>query len=339
MQRAKPVKLNYYKKEAIAFYILVMPFIIMLFATKIFPVGWSLVMSFTNYTGWNLDKLKFIGLDNYTRMPNDPFLVDAVKSTLVIIAFMVPMQTFVSFSYALLLNHDLKGSGLYRTVFYMPAILPMVVTALMWKLMFIFNGGVISNVMIMLGLEPINWLGVTHQRSALFIMLVWSGGSGMLTYLAGLKNIPIELYEAGTIDGAGAFRKFSNITLPTISPVLFFNIVNGMVISFQIFQQPVLLAQTRGQQNLAADVPAPNNYTYVVHAFQQFFQQTRFGYGLALIWVLFIVSIIVTRLIFYSQRYWVHYETDVDDIGAKQRKREARRKRREANAIRKGAAA
>ncbi|MCL2056728.1 MAG: sugar ABC transporter permease, partial [Oscillospiraceae bacterium] len=305
MQQAGPKGLSYHKRETRAFYILIAPFIIMLFAARIFPVGWSFVMSLTNFTGWNLQNLQFIGLDNYTRMPNDPFLVNAVKSTLIIIAFMVPMQTFISFSYALLLNHDLKGSGLYRAVFYMPAILPVVVTALMWRLMFIYNGGVLSNLLIALGLEPINWLGVTHQRNALFIMLIWSGGSGMLTYLAGLKNIPTELYEAATIDGAGAWNKFTRVTLPTITPVLFFNIVNGMVLSFQIFQQPVLLAQARGEQNLAATIPAPTNYTYVVHAFQQFFQQMRFGYGLALIWVLFIVSIIVTRLIFYSQRYWV----------------------------------
>jgi len=332
MQRAKPTQLSYHKKETLAFYILIMPFIIMLFAARIFPVGWSFVMSMTNFTGWNLSEVSFVGLDNYTRMPSDPFLGDAIISTLIIVAFMVPMQTFVSFSYALLLNNDLKGSGLYRAVFYIPAILPVVVTTLMWKLMFIYNGGVISNIFHMLGLEPINWLGVTHQRNALFVMLVWSGGSGMLTYLAGLKNIPAELYEAATIDGAGAWKKLIRITLPTITPVLFFNIINGMVASFQIFQQPVLLAQARGEQSLAI-VPAPNNYTYVVHAFQQFFQQMRFGYGLALIWVLFIVSIVVTRIIFYTQRYWVHYETDVDDTESKQEKK---RLRREERAKRKG---
>jgi len=120
---------------------------------------------------------------------------------------------------------------------------------------------------------------------------------------------------------------------------LFFNIVNGMVASFQIFQQPVLLAQGRGEQSLAI-VPAPNNYTYVVHAFQQFFQQMRFGYGLALIWVLFIASIIVTRLIFYSQRYWVYYETDVDDIDISKAKKERKRRLlKEAKAGKKGAAA
>jgi len=340
MQRsgAKKRKLSTRNKEAIAFYVLVMPFIVMLFVMKIFPVGWSLVMSFTNYTGFNFDSFRFIGFANYTRMPNDPFLVDAIKATLIIIAFMVPMQTFVSFSYALLLNHNLKGNGFFRTVFYMPAILPIVVTALMWKLMFTFNGGVLSHLFLALGLDPINWLGVVHQRSALFIMLIWSGGSGMLTYLAGLKHIPIELYEAGTIDGAGALRKFWNITLPTITPVLFFNIVNGLVLSFQIFQQPVMLAQAQGAQNLAAAVPAPSNYTYVVHAFQQFFQQNRFGYGLALIWVLFIVSIITTRLIFWSQRFWVHYETDVEGTSAKQERARKRHLQKDAKKAGKGAA-
>lgn len=334
MQQTKRKSLSFRKREAIAFYILIAPFIIMLFIAKIIPVGWSLIMSFTNYTGWNLDTFSFTGINNYLRMPRDPFLMDAVKATLIIVIFMVPMQIIVSFSYALLLNNDLKGSGLYRAVFYMPAILPVVVTALMWKLMFNFNGGVISNILLFFGLEPVNWLGVTHQRKALFIMLVWSGGSGMLTYLAGLKNIPIELYEAATIDGAGMWSKLLKITLPTITPVLFFNFVNGMVASFQIFQQPVILAQARGDQSLAI-VPAPNNYTYLVHTFQQFFQQQRFGYGLALIWVSFIVSISITRLIFYSQRYWVHYETDVDDQAVK---REKKRLRREAKLLKKGVA-
>ena len=338
MEHVKHKGTNFRKKEAIAFYILIAPFILMLFAAKIIPVGWSLIMSFTNYTGWNLETFTFTGLSNYTRMVRDPFLADAIKSTLLIVAFMVPMQIFISFSYALMLNNDLKGSAIYRTVFYIPAILPIVVTALMWKLMFNFNGGVITNILLFFGIEPVNWLGVLHQRKALFIMLTWAGASGMLTYLAGLKNIPIELYEAATIDGAGATRKFTNITLPTITPVLFFNLVNGMVASFQIFQQPVLLAQARGDSTLAI-VPAPNNYTYLVHAFQQFFQQQRFGYGLALIWVSFIVSITITRLIFYSQRFWVHYETDVDDTAAKNEKRRLRKEKKELARIAKSAQA
>jgi len=335
MQRAKAPWFNYRRREILAFYILIFPFISMLFAVRVFPLVWGFVMSLTNFTGWNLNSLTFVGLDNFLRMSRDPFLGDAVKSTLIIVAFMVPVQTFISFSYALLLNNDLKGSGFYRAVFYMPAILPIVVTTMVWKLMFTFNGGVISNILLFFGLNPINWLGVTYQRSALFIMLMWSGGTGLLTYLAGLKNIPIELYESATIDGAGAWKKFLRITLPSVTPVLFFNVVNGMVASFQIFQQPVLLAQGRGEQSLAI-VPAPNNYTYVVHAFQQFFQQMRFGYGFALIWVLFIVSVVVTRVIFYSQRYWVHYETDVDNI---EKKKEKKRLRREAKTLRKGAAA
>ena len=328
-------KMTYKQSEAIAFYILLAPFLIMLIAIKIVPVGWSLIMSFTNYTGWNLDSFVFSGLRNYMRMPSDPFFVESIVSTLIIVAFMVPTTIFVSFSYALLLNNDLKGSGLFRAVFYMPAILPIVVTALMWKLMFIYNGGVISGILVFLGFEPINWLGVTHQRDALFIMLVWSGGSGMLTYLAGLKSIPTELYEAGTIDGAGAWRKFLNITLPSITPVLFFNLVNGMIASFQIFQQPVLLAQGAGDSKLSV-TPAKNNYTYIVHAFQQFFQQNRFGYGLALIWVSFIVSISLTRLIFYTQRYWVHYETDVEGTSGRKAKRALRKAAKAA--ARKGAA-
>ena len=299
-----------------------MPFIIMLFVMRIFPVGWSLVMSFTNYTGFNYNSFVFSEWTNYLRMINgkDPFFFDAIKSTLIIVAFMVPMQTLISFSYALLLNHDLRGNGLYRTVFYMPAILPIIVTSLMWKLMFTYKDGVFTLIYRALGYEPLNWLGQTYQRSALFVMLVWSGGSGMLTYLAGLKNIPVEQYEAGTIDGAGAFNKFRHITLPTMTPIMFFNIVNGLVASFQIFQQPVLLAQGAGNANLAAAVPAPTNYTYVVHAYQQFFQNNRFGYGLALVWVLFIVSIIVTRLIFWSQKFWVHYETDMDANAKRQQK-------------------
>jgi len=153
-------------------------------------------------------------------------------------------------------------------------------------------------------------------------MLIWSAGSGVLTYLAALKDVPQELYESAAIDGANGWRRFYRITLPMLTPVIFFNLINGFIAAFQIFTQPSLLAATGGAT--LVNTPIRPIYTYVVQIMQEVFLNRRFGYGLSMVWVLFAVSIVVTRLTFWSSKFWVYYETDTVDSGKKKiKKKEA----------------
>jgi ABC-type sugar transport system permease subunit len=310
-------RFNFRTKEAIMFYILISPFILMLFLMKLFPFIWGIIMSFTNYTGFNYDNLKFIGFNNYERVFTDNFALESLQATAVIGIITVPLGLFISFALALLLNSKKKGVGIYRTIYYFPSIIPVVATGLMWRVLFNNNGGVFNELLGLFGIDPINWLGLEWCRTSLIIFMAWSAGSGILTYLPALKGVSNDLYESASIDGANGMQKLFKITIPMLTPVIFFNLVNGLIAAWQLFGQPVFLA---GEGSMLS-VPYEPNYVYLVHVYQQIFVNQRFGYGLSMIWLLFVFSIIGTRLVFYTSKYWVFYENDTDaPRGKKKRK-------------------
>lgn len=310
-------RLNFRTKEAIMFYILISPFIVMLFLMKLFPFIWGVVISFTNFTGFNYNNLKFIGFNNYERVLTDNFAIQSLQATAVIGIIMVPMTLFISFALALLLNSKKMGVGIFRTIYYFPSIIPVVGTGLMWHILFNNDGGVFNELLGFFGIAPINWLGMEWCRRSLFIFMAWSAGGGILTYLAALKSISSELYESASIDGANGLQKLLKITIPMLTPVIFFNLVNGLISAWQIFAQPIFLAANAG--SLLA-VPYQPNYVYLVHVYQQIFVNQRFGYGLAMIWMLFVFSIACTRLVFYTSKYWVFNENESVDRDVKKKK-------------------
>jgi multiple sugar transport system permease protein len=310
-------RFSFRTKEAIMFYILISPFIVMLFLMKLFPFIWGVVMSFTNFTGYNYDNLKYIGFNNYERVLTDNFAIQSLQATAVIGAITVPMGLFISFALALLLNSKKKGVGIFRTIYYFPSIIPVVATGLMWRILFNNDGGVFNELLGYFGIAPINWLGLDWCRRSLIIFMAWSSGGGILTYLAALKGIPNELYESASIDGANGLQKMFKITIPMLTPVIFFNLVNGLIAAWQIFGQPIFLAANAGS---LLSVPYKPNYVYLVHVYQQIFVNQRFGYGLAMIWMLFVFSIACTRLVFYTSKYWVFYENETVDRGVKKKK-------------------
>jgi multiple sugar transport system permease protein len=305
------------------FYILISPFIAMLFLMKLFPFIWGVVMSFTNFTGFNYDNLKFIGFHNYERVVTDNFVIQSLQATAVIGLITVPMGLFISFALALLLNSAKKGVGIFRTVYYFPSIIPVVATGLMWRVLFNNDGGAFNELLSVFGFAPINWLGMDWCRQSLIIFMAWSSGGGILTYLAALKSVPKELYESASIDGANGLQKLLKITIPVLTPVIFFNLVNGLIAAWQIFGQPIFLAANAGS---LLSVPYKPNYVYLVHVYQQIFVNQRFGYGLSMIWMLFIFSIVCTRVIFYTSKYWVFYENESGGDRVKKKKPSAKQK-------------
>lgn len=291
-------------KSYVTFYAFVSPWLIVFMCLSLLPMIYGLYLSLTNYTGFNLDHLKYIGLDNYRTVFQDSDSMYALGRTLLITSISVPLSVFIGLLLAILLNLKVKGLSWFRTAFYLPSIVPVVSVVLIFK--FIFSGdGLLNEVLTFLHIPKINWLGYDYATTALIIMLLWGSGGSLLVNLAGLKGIPADLYEAAEIDGATPIRKFFQLTLPLMTHVLFFNFIMGIIGTLQLFIQPILLTGTK-----LLDPPIKPNYLYLVHAFQQIFAFQRFGYGLALIWILFIAILLLTVLVFFSSRYWVYYETE-----------------------------
>ena len=179
---------------------------------------------------------------------------------------------------------------------------------MMWKIIYAYDGGLFNTVREMMGLEIVNWLGFDYVKTALIIMMLWTAGGGILTNIAAIKGIPEDLYEAADIEGAGVLTKTFKITIPMISNMLYMSVVTSIIGTFQLFGQPVLLAGVGGEGLTA--VPIRPIYTYLVHVYQQVFVNMRFGYGMALVWVIFAVIMTVTFILEKSKKHWVYTETD-----------------------------
>jgi multiple sugar transport system permease protein len=284
---------------------MISPWFLIFLALSLFPLLYGLYLSFTNYYGFNMHNLKTVGWHNYHLVFSDSDAMYALGRTLYYTLINVPLSTAIALGLALLLNQNIRGIGIYRTIFYLPSLVPVISTILMWKMMFSGNGGILNTIIGFFGFGEVNWLGYNHATTSLIVMGLWAAGGGILINLAALKGIPKDLYEASAIDGAGPLQNFRRITLPLITPILFFNILMGIIASLQVYLQPILLNAT---ELLAR--PIQPNYLYVVHAFQQIFASQRFAYGMALLWVLFIVILALTVVVFYTSKFWVYYETE-----------------------------
>jgi multiple sugar transport system permease protein len=220
----------------------------------------------------------------------------------------VPLSVGGGLGLALLLNRRLRAVGLYRTIFYVPSVVPVVASAVMWKIMFDRDAGIINALIELFGGPAITWLLDPTAFTVLVIMTLWGLGGGMVIFLAGLQGIPGELREAAAVDGANAVQTFRAVVLPLLTPVVLFQVVTGVIAALQTLVQPLLLAESGGTAAVG-DVPR-SNFLYMVNVYQQFFANQRFGYGAALLWVLFAVLLLITVLVLRSSTLWVYYEVD-----------------------------
>jgi len=288
------------------FFLFISPWLVGFVLLTIFPLGFGLVISLTNYDGLNLFNLHFVGLKNYLTTFQDPRVLLTFNRTLVWVALNLPIWLVLSLLLAVIANQKVKGIGIYRTLFYLPSIIPAVGLVWTWKILLNNNYGLINAIISFF--RPgtaIGWL--TDQAIyGVTAMALWSGiGAGMIIFLAGMQGIPDELIEAAKIDGAGNFRLFWNITLPILTPVIFFQVIMGLISAFQMFSIP-WLATTSG----SVAVPPQNIFLYMINVYQQIFVIGRFGYGLAILWILIAVIFILTFVVFRTQRHWVHSEME-----------------------------
>jgi oligogalacturonide transport system permease protein len=275
------------------------PWIIGLLIFQLYPLLASFAYSFTDFTMVN--QPTFIGLRNYIDIfTTDLDFAQSMKVTLLYVVIGIPCKLAVAFIVALILNMQLKGIGFFRTVYYIPSILGgSIAVSIVWRIMFM-NDGVVNRALGLLSLPQPEWL--SNPIFALFaidMLIVWQFGSSMLLFLAGLKQIPGEIYEAARVDGASSMRILFTITIPLITPMIFFNLVMQMIIAFQDFTSPFII--TNGG-------PMKGTYLYGMKLYMEAFYYFKMGYASALSWILFAVIMGITIVIFKSASRWVFYQ-------------------------------
>jgi len=294
-------------RRAATFYLLVSPWLLGFVLLSAVPLAGALLMSLTNYDGLNLDYVAFVGVDNYARAFSDPEAQHALLRTLLLMVLVVPTGLVLQLLLALMVDQPIRLSNLFRTIFYLPYVIPVVAGAWVWKIFVDPSGGLV-NALVGAVVPDVNirWL-VEYPTLVLAVFTIWgAAGGGMVIFLAGLQGIPAEYREAAMIDGASPAQVTRFITLPLLTPVIFFNLVTGIITTLQVLVQPMLLSP--GILGLSpGTVPPLDNYLYPVHAYIEIFVKQLFGYGAALLWLLFAVVLGLTLVLFGTSRRWVHY--------------------------------
>ena len=286
------------RQDVITAYLCLLPWIIGFLAFIVGPMLFSFRLSF--FESDLLTRNYFVGAENYRELFSEPFFWQSLKVTFIYAFTTVPLGTAVALLIAVLLNQKVLGLSLWRTIYYLPTVVSGVAVSLLWLMIFNPRAGLVNNFLALFGIQGPAWLGSQDWAlPALIIMSVWGVGANILLYLAGLQSIPTHLYEAATIDGANAPQRFWAVTVPMLSPTIFFNVTISLIGAFQFFTQSFVM--TKG---------GPNNATLsmVLYLYNKAFGQVRFGYASAVAWVLFAIIISFTLLFQYLSKHWVYYE-------------------------------
>jgi len=299
------------QRRTIWFYVFISPWLLGFIFLGIFPLVLGFLTSLTNYDGLNLDTIKIVGLGNYARAFEDPDVSFSFYRTLLWGLVNLPSFLIISFVLAVILNQKLRGRSFFRTAYYLPSLIPATAAINAWRIILERNNGMLNGFLSIF--QPgtaIGWLS-DYALPGMTTIAVWGGlGTGMIIFLAGLQNIPEELVEAAKIDGASGLQVFRHITLPLMTPVIFFQLVLGLIGAFQQLNLPLLVTSV-AQQGTTSVPPRPI-YLYMIHTYRQIFVNGRYGYGTALLWLLFIGILILTAIVFWSQKYWVYTGEQVE---------------------------
>lgn len=275
------------------------PWIVGFLVFQVYPFFASLYYSFTFYSV--LGSPKWIGLGNYQSLVIDPRFRTALFNSTYFALFAVPLGAAVAILLAMLLNADIRGRSIFRTIFYLPSIAPVVATSIVWLWMFNPRAGVINYLLSFVGIDGPGWLGdPVWSKPALILMSVWGVGSAVLIYLAALQDVPRELIEASQLDGASRPRQIWHITLPMISPVILFNIITGLIGAFQYFTEVHVMTGGSGS-------PADSTLMMSIYLWQTAFKFFKMGYASAQAWVLFLIIISFSALLFRLSGRYVYY--------------------------------
>ncbi|WP_088032828.1 carbohydrate ABC transporter permease [Evansella clarkii] len=298
----KKTTMSMRRRESLWGLLFISPFIIGFTVFLLGPMLFSLIGSFTNYN--ITSRMDFIGFRNYEQMfTADRLFWTSLYNTLYYVAFIVPLTAVGAILMAVLLNQKIKGIKAFRTIFYLPAVLSGVAVYILWMQLLSPSTGLINTVLSWFQIQGPAWLfDPDWTKPALVIMRLWSIGGTMLLYLATLQNVPGQLYESAELDGANAFQRFWHITLPMISPIVFFDVVTTTIGAFQIFQEAYVMTES------GTGGPANSLLFYNLHMWNKAFVAFDMGYAMAMSWILFIIILILTIINLKLAPRWVHYE-------------------------------
>jgi multiple sugar transport system permease protein len=273
------------------------PWIIGFLGFFVYPLILSLYYSFTEYN--LLQPPKWVGLQNYTNLTEDSHYLNAVGNTVYFVAFSVPLGVLTAFLIAFLLNQQLRLRVLLRMIFYIPIVVPISATAILWMWIFNSNWGLLNNLLALIGIQGPSWLGSpTWSKPSLVIMQLWLVGGSVLIFLAALQDVPRALYDAAKVDGANAWRRVWHVTIPMVTPAILFSLLTGLIAAFQTFANAWIM--TGGG-------PIRSTEFYVLYLYENGFRFFRMGYASAMAWILFGVVVVVTVLLFRTSARWVYY--------------------------------
>lgn len=292
------------KKENFFGILFAMPVMLGFVIFVFIPLVVSLGMSLTDYNVMGAET-HFVGLDNFKHLfdGTDIYFKKSLGVTAYYVLLSVPLQIICAFALAMILNAPVKGRSIFRTIFYLPTIVPAVASSIVWMMLFDPDTGILNSILKALGLPTSQWIyGDTSVIPSLALMSLWTIGGTVVIFLAGLQNVPKELYEAVEVDGGGWLAKLRAVTLPMVSPTIFFNLIMSFIGSFQVFNQAYIM--TSGG-------PDNNSLFYVFYMYREAFQYGNIGVASALGWILFLIILVLTMLVFKSSALWVFYEGEV----------------------------
>ncbi|MBT2683651.1 sugar ABC transporter permease [Bacillus sp. ISL-37] len=289
-------------KENLAGYLFISPWIIGFLGLTLGPLLFSLAASFTDYN--ITSKMNFIGLENYKRMfTMDDLFRTSLLNTIYYVIFSVPLTTAGAIILAVLLNQKIKGMKFFRTIYYLPAVLSGVAVYFLWMQLLSPSTGLVNTILAWFGIDGPAWLfDPEWTKPALLLMKMWSVGGGMLLYLAIMQGVSPQMYEAADIEGASPWQKFYHITLPMISPIIFFDVITSTIGAFQIFQEAYVMTEN------GSGGPGNSLLFYNLHMWNNAFEVFDMGYASAMAWLLFIIVMILTTVNMKLGKRWVHYE-------------------------------
>lgn len=283
------------RKQHIGFFF-ILPWLIGLLVFTIFPMVAALFISMTDWSV--IGDFEFIGLENFKEILQDDTFYQTLWVTVRYAIFAVPLTIVTAFLVALLVNNQYKGIGIFRTIFYMPAIVSGVAVAIVFKWVLDPNYGILNSILALFNIQGPNWLyDPNWVLPSYLIMAVWGASGGLLTYLVGLKDISKELYESAEIDGAGILKKVWYITMPMMTPIFFYNMIMGIIAAFRKFTDAYVLGGA-GEQGTY----------YMVYLYQEAFSFYKMGYATALAWILFVIILTLTITINVTKKFWVYSE-------------------------------